>query len=471
MKAYSEYKDFGVEWLGKIPAHWVSRRLCNVTNILVSNVDKHIKKNEHPVRLCNYVDVYKTNALKSTMNFMRATATKDEIKKFRLLQNDVVITKDSEDWEDIGVPAFIEDESPDWICGYHLAILRAKSQQLIARYLNWCIQGKSVALQFSINANGVTRYGLSYGGIKNVFIPLPPLSKQTQIARYLDWKTAKINSFIRNKRRMIELLKEQKQSIINQAVTRGLDPNVKLKPSGVEWLGDVPEGWEVLAVRRCAKTVKTGSTPTGAGDEHFSSTGFNWFTPGDFKDELYLAASERQLSEVGIQNVKIFPSNTIMMIGIGATIGKVAISKEYASCNQQINGIVANNRMDVEYFALSLRSLREYIVSCGKFTTIPIINQDETKSLSIQVPPIPEQRKIVDHIFSQVATIDLTITRAQREIDLIQEYRTRLIADVVTGKIDVRGVVVPEGMEDEAQEDEEIKEAMENMNSSKEDVE
>ncbi len=320
-------------------------------------------------------------------------------------------------------------------------------------------QTKGVVLKSIYENRTVEAQNINYEILRKTPLSVPPTDEQTQIARFLDWKTAQINKFIRNKRRLIELLGEQKQNVINQAVTRGLpaeaaaqaglDPNVKLKPSGVEWIGDIPEHWEVLPVRRCAKLVKTGGTPTGAGDEYFSSSGFNWFTPGDFKDDLYLADSERQLSEIGKCSVKLFPPNTVMMIGIGGTIGKVSISRYKAGCNQQINGIVPNELINIEYFAFALRCLRDFIVSCGKFTTMPIINQDETKSLRIPVPPVPEQTDIVLYINEECSAIDQAITRAQREIELMREYRTRLISDVVTGQVDVRGIEVPEVAEDE----------------------
>mgnify|MGYP003564648066 CR=1 FL=1 len=237
---YPEYKDSGVPWLGKIPAIWKCRRLRHAVDLLVSNVDKHTREDELTVRLCNYIDVYKRERLRSSMQYMTATATKEEIERFRLRADDVVITKDSENWLDIAVPAYIEDQSPDWVCGYHLAILRPQPEIVIGKYLHWCLQGIDVSTQFSVSANGVTRCGLSHGDIKNVAIHVPSIAEKTQTAQFLDRKNTQINKFIRNKRRLVELLKEQKQSIINQAVTRGLDPNVRLKPSSVKWIGDIP---------------------------------------------------------------------------------------------------------------------------------------------------------------------------------------------------------------------------------------
>ena len=133
----------------------------------------------------------------------------------------------------------------DLLSGYHLALLRP-FKEILGAYLAWVLQGRSVAYQFHVRARGVTRYGLTHVGSQSVRIPLPPLSEQCAIVRYLDHVDRRIRRYITAKQKLIDLLEEEKQAIINQAVTRGLDPNVRLKPSGVEWLGDVPEHWEVL---------------------------------------------------------------------------------------------------------------------------------------------------------------------------------------------------------------------------------
>ena len=326
-----------------------------------------------------------------------------------------------------------------------------RSCNTIKLYLSYLFRTASYMNEVDACSRGIVkdRNRLYWQDFKRMLSPVPPAEEQLQITRFLDAVGSKAQRFIRNKRRLIELLKEQKQNVIKQAVTRGFNPNVKLKPSGVEWIGDIPEHWEVFPVRRCSKLVKTGGTPVGAGEECFSTHGFDWFTPGDFKENLYHSNSERQLSEIGKSCVKIFPPNTVMMIGIGGTIGKVLISRKWASCNQQINGIVPNERVNIEYLAFSLRCLRDFILACGKYTTMPIINQDETKLLRIPVPPMPEQIDIAQSINTESVVIDQAITRAQREIDLMREYHTRLISDVATGQLDVRDIEVPEIAEEE----------------------
>jgi type I restriction enzyme S subunit len=244
LKPYSQYKDSGIKWLGELPEGWKVRRQGIVAELRVSNVDKHIVEGEIPIRLCNYVDVYKSDRIQAGMKFSAGTAQRSEVNRFRLQIGDVLITKDSETWDDIASPALVEDEAGDLVCGYHLAILRPRSE-LSGAYLFRVSQSMEVASQYHVSANGVTRFGLTHGAIKRVTIPLPPLADQRAITCFLDHVDSRIQRFIKAKNRLIELLEEEKQAIIHSVVTRGLDPDASLKSSGVDWLGDVPEHWQV----------------------------------------------------------------------------------------------------------------------------------------------------------------------------------------------------------------------------------
>ncbi len=222
-KPYPAYQPSGAEWLGDVPKHWEVRRLRNVVDMRVSNVDKHIKDGENPVRLCNYVDVYNNDYINKQMDFMHATATNEEIERFRLERNDVLITKDSETWDDIGVPALVTDPACDLVSGYHLALLRPQSDRLAGAYLLRALQSKGLAKQFHVEAKGVTRYGLSHAGIKSVWLPLPPLSEQSAIVHYLDEVSTNIETAITRTRRQIELFQEYRTRLISDVVTGKLD--------------------------------------------------------------------------------------------------------------------------------------------------------------------------------------------------------------------------------------------------------
>jgi type I restriction enzyme S subunit len=213
-----EMKDSGVEWIGDVPKHWEVKRIKHIAEMLVSNVDKHIKKLERPVQLCNYVDVYKNDFITNEIDFMKVTATKSEIERFKIKIGDVIITKDSEDWLDIGVPALVKYEEENLICGYHLAILRP-FPNVNGSFLFRVISNIYVRTQFSVKANGVTRYGISHGAILRTFVAIPPKEEQIEIANYIDIQTEKIQTAIRLKKQEIGKLKEYKTVLIDAAVT------------------------------------------------------------------------------------------------------------------------------------------------------------------------------------------------------------------------------------------------------------
>ena len=189
------------------PENWEVRRLRTVAEMRVSNVDKHTKDDELPVRLCNYVDVYQNDHITPKIPFMRATASAEEIERFRLKRGDVLITKDSETWDDIGVPALVTDPTDDLICGYHLAMLRPQ-EEILGPYLAWALHSKTVAYQFHTEAKGVTRFGLTQSAIQSVRIPLPSLHEQETISRFLDHADEQIQCYIASKERLIALLEE-----------------------------------------------------------------------------------------------------------------------------------------------------------------------------------------------------------------------------------------------------------------------
>ena len=218
LNPHVKMKPSGVEWIGEIPEHWEVKRLKDICQMIVSNVDKHSKPLEYPVKLCNYVNVYKNDFITDEIDFMDATATKDEIYRFSIKVNDVIITKDSEDWLDIGVPALVKFEDENLICGYHLAILRPK-EHILGCFLHRALLSLNIRTQFSVKANGVTRYGISHSAILGVFIVIPPIQEQVAISEHIETMSSKISTTISFKEREIEKLKEYKATMINSVVT------------------------------------------------------------------------------------------------------------------------------------------------------------------------------------------------------------------------------------------------------------
>ena len=218
----AEMKPSGVEWLGDIPANWVIVPLWTVLKMIVSNVDKHSLENEIPVRLCNYVDVYKNEQIDRSLNFMEATATQIEIKKFTLHNGDVIITKDSESPHDIGVPSIVSETIDSLVCGYHLAILRSHGN-ISPNYLFRLMQTTYLRCYLATKSQGVTRFGLSLNAITRCPIPLPPLPIQNDITIHINTEIQKLNTLISKYQRELELLAEYRAALISHAVTGKID--------------------------------------------------------------------------------------------------------------------------------------------------------------------------------------------------------------------------------------------------------
>ena len=244
---YPDYRDSGVEWLGEIPTHWEVRRLKSFATVQLSNVDKKSQEDQDPVRLSNYVDVYYNERIDDGIDFMPATATTEQIRRFSLRTGDVLITKDSETWTDIAVPAVVSEDLPGVLCGYHLAHIRPDGH-CDGRFLSRVFAAVGPRDQYHIAANGITRFGLTGDSIRAGVFALPPLSEQHGIAAFLDRETPRIDALVAKKERLIELLQEKRTALICHAVTKGLDPDVPMKDSGVEWLGEIPAHWEVVPV-------------------------------------------------------------------------------------------------------------------------------------------------------------------------------------------------------------------------------
>ena len=216
-----EMKPSGVEWIGKIPAHWEVKRLKYVAEILPSNVDKHIYPDEVQVRLCNYTDVYYNDYITVDTVLKKGSCKESEFAKFVLRKGDVIITKDSETPDDIGVPTFVRDDLDNVVCGYHLTMIRPYVCR--AEFIFRFIQSDRTRRYFELNSNGITRYGLGKSSIENLLLPIPTDSEQAQIADFLDRKTKQIDELIAAEHRKIELLKEYRQSLISEAVTGKID--------------------------------------------------------------------------------------------------------------------------------------------------------------------------------------------------------------------------------------------------------
>lgn len=212
-------KDSGVEWIGKVPAHWEVKRLKDVADLKFSNVDKKSYEDQDEVELCNYVDVYKNDFIDESIQFMKATASTSEIARFQLKLGDVLVTKDSESFDDIANPALVKLDRKHLICGYHLAMIRAKKNILTGAFLFRLLQSDEYNYAFSISATGITRVGLGISDFNDAKIILPPIVEQEAITAFIDAKSSLIDKTRGNISDQIDTLQELRRTLINDVVT------------------------------------------------------------------------------------------------------------------------------------------------------------------------------------------------------------------------------------------------------------
>lgn len=447
---YPTYKETGLEWLEVIPSHWEVRRLKQFCDVFPSNVDKKTSEGETGVRLCNYTDVYYNDFITASLEFMAATATEEQIEKFGLKAGDTIITKDSETADDIAVAAYVPQELPGVICGYHLSMVRPKEavNGAFVKRLFDSIYTKSL---MAVRANGLTRVGLSQYAIDNVELPLPPKEEQASITAFLDRETAKIDALIAEQQRLIELLQEKRQAVISHAVTKGLNPKAPMKDSGVEWLGEVPEHWEVTRIKNIGRGV-IGLT----------------YSPSEITDETngipVLRASNVQngsLDWLDTVFVSSNPSSELLVqpgdILICARSGsRSLIGKNVLISESDINGpttfgafMTVLRCTDPEFLKWTLSST-VFKSQSGAYmsTTINQLTQSTLMNTIIAFPPGRERFDICKFLESKAREIDCLSSETGRSVQILQERRSALISAAVTGQIDVRGLVKAEAGEE-----------------------
>jgi type I restriction enzyme, S subunit len=359
----------------------------------------------------------------------------------------VVITKDSESWDDIGIPALVKYTAQDLVCGYHLAVLRARRDILDGAFLFRCLQAKPIRLQLELAANGVTRFGIPKSEIGSMKIPVPPLVQQCSIATYLDRETARLDELVAAKERVLGLLAEKRRALITRAVTRGLGPRAPLRDSGIPWLGEIPAHWTAERLRFHLHSIEQGWSPQCdniVADENEwgalrvgSVNGWE-FDPNDNKR---LPEIHEPLPEYEIRSGDVLMSraNTTELLGSAALV--TVVRPRLLLCDKLYRLVVNESRLSKEYLLSFLRCPAGRCEferdATGASNSMQNIGQDSVRNLWLPVPPLYEQSAIVTHIASETAKIDALRSATERTIALLKERRAALIAAAVTGKIAV----------------------------------
>ncbi|ESK55452.1 restriction endonuclease subunit S [Acinetobacter tjernbergiae] len=407
---YAEYKDSGVEWLGEVPSNWKVTRLKFLAKIKNGQDYKHVEaENGFPV-------------MGSGGQFTFST-------EFMFDQPSVLLGRKGT----IDKPLFIDE--PFWTVDtmYYTDV----QKDIDVKYFYYLAK----TILFDRYSTNTALPSMTQENLNNFEFSIPcDFDERLAIRKFLDHETAKIDTLIAKQEKLIELLKEKRQAVISHAVTKGLNPSVPMKDSGVEWLGEVPEHWIVSKFGYISQVVRGGS-PRPAGDPALFNGDYSpWVTVAEITkdDELYLTSTETFLTKKGSEQCRVFQSGTLLLSNSGATLGVPKILSINANANDGVVGF-EDLKIDTEYayFYLSVltNDLRERV---KQGSGQPNLNTDIVKAISITIPPENEIREIVADIKKKIDHFSKLMASAENAIQLMQERRTALISAAVTGKIDVR---------------------------------
>jgi type I restriction enzyme S subunit len=435
---YPTYKDSGVEWLGEVPGHWKAVPLKTVS----THNDDVLDESTAPDTEITYVDISSVdgiNGIKMKEDMLFAAAPSRA--RRRVKHGDVIVSTVRTYLKAI---ARIRDPEENLIVSTGFAVIRPHGE-LAPDFLGHLVSAGFFVDQVIARSTGVSYPAINASELVAIPVPVPPLPEQTQIAAFLDRETAKIDTLVAEQRRLMELLKEKRQAVISHAVTRGLNPNAPMKPSGIEWLGDVPEHWEVQPIKRIVSVPITDGpheTPNFI-DEGVPFVSAEAVSSGSINfSKVRACISEEDNVRYSL---KYAPKlHDIYMVKSGATTGITAIVEDRTDFNiWSPLAAIRCNEGSVPHFVLNFmrsKHFQEAVTLNWSFGTQQNIGMGVIENLSCTVPPVDEQHEIAQVLKTESTKFDILTTEAQRAIDLLQERRTALISAAVTGQIDVRGV-------------------------------
>jgi len=421
LPAYPKYKDSGVEWLGEIPESWDVRRLKFAVSLINKKVDG--KSSDVPYMGLEHVESWTGRRIPDGEAVCEGTAS-------HFLPNDVLFGKLRPYLAKVYLSEIEGDASPE------LLVLRS-GEKLHPPFLRYYMVSGDFIDAVDASTYGVKMPRANWDFIGNQTFLIPSVDEQETIADYLDKKTGQIDTLIEKKKELIERLKEQRTAIITHAVTKGLDDSVPMKDSGVEWLGEVPEHWEVRRIKFLTKILRGKFSHRPRNDPRFYDGEYPFVQTGDVaKAKKYIEKYTQTLNERGLSVSKQFPKGTLVMT-IAANIGDMAVLNFDACFPDSIVGFVPDEISNLNYLYHLFCAMRPEFLKTAILNTQMNLNIERIENLSAARPPEDEQYEIAEYLEMKTGQIDGLIEKAAEAIQRLEEYRTAVITAAVTGRVNV----------------------------------
>lgn len=432
---YPEYKDSGVEWLGEVPAHWGVAPLKRGYSVCLGKMLKPdaTSPDDEYLPYLRAANIKWAGVDVSDVKSMWFSPW--ERQQLLLQHGDLLVSEGG----DVGRSALWEGELS--ACYFQNSVNRirplGKNSTSYAYYWMSLLKDKGF---IDVLCNKSTIAHFTAEKVQAVPMAFPPCNEQGAICTFLDGEVSKIDGLISEQEKLIALLKEKRQAVISHAVTKGLDPNVPMKDSGIEWLGEVPAHWDIGKLRYFA-TIENGTTPSRTVERYWDGGDVPWLSSGEV-NQIRVDCAEEFITEAALKecSLRLLPVGTIVvgMIGQGRTRGMSAILNIPATINQNLAAVCPCGRVVSEYLLYVLHAAYESLREEGRGGNQAALNCEILSGLNIPIPPVSEQAMIVSAIRNNLEKFDLASDEAGRGIGLLVERRSALISAAVTGKIDVR---------------------------------
>lgn len=427
-----DMKPSGTAWIGEIPADWKMKKIKFISTLKGRIGWQGLTSNEYTDEGAYLITG--TDFDNGGINWDTCVHVPmkrwEEAKDIQIKNDDLLITKDGT----VGKVAIVDGlNSP---CSLNSGVLRISTiDGYDRRFLFWVLQSEVFWTWFANkNAGNSTILHLYQGDFAEFKYAIPPFPEQRAIAAFLDNHCGQVDGIIADLERQMEILQQYKKALITETVTKGLDKSALMKESGIDWIGGIPAHWDVKRLRYVCR-LKTGTTPPGNEGVDIDEEGYHWFTPSDFPSNLMLKESEKYISFEAVKHNKItiYDKGSVLLVGIGATVGKIGYCDVPAYSNQQITALIPTT-INGKYLMYFLHSKTDYIKDNALYTTLPIINNTYLSNIYVCVPRANEQSDITAYLDTKCAETDALIAEKQRAAEVMRQYKKSLIYEYVTGK-------------------------------------
>ncbi|EMQ6245923.1 restriction endonuclease subunit S [Campylobacter upsaliensis] len=442
------YKPSSIKWLGEIPQSWEIKKLKYIGEIFGGVTGKTIKdfSKEYKLNFKPYITF--TNVCNNAVinpDLMEYVFIDSKEKQNKVLKNDILFLQSSETFEDVGKSAIYLNDDEVYLntfCkGFRI------EREAYPMYLNYLLSSLSYKRYFMSVCSGFTRINLRQEHFLDIPLILPPLQEQKEIAEFLDKKCEKIQNYINKKQKLITLLQEKKQALINEAVCgrvachteRSEVSTTAYKPSGIEYLGLIPHHWEVARSGLIYKNISSGTTPQSDNDEYYKNGNIFWINSGDLNDSVLTNSKNKitQKAMMAYSALKISPKGSLIIAMYGATIGKVSILGIDACTNQACCVLCESKYLNTRFVFYYFIAKRQDLISMAYGGGQPNISQDIIKNFKIPLPLLQEQKQIANFLDEKCEKINSVIEKTKKQIELVKEYKNTFINEAVCGRIRV----------------------------------